>query len=197
MLCSYSFSKTNNGISIFIVKRTEWDTESNRNRRVWKFLSFCFVLSTMIEWTKRLNAAFGASFLWLICLVYFTQVSILHIFFIFMWVFVFLRDLIVSYWFCQIRCWMLLINSWSFFIHKCFMYFSAVIRLFFVAWWIDNHSYAFIDSITLLMQGFRSFVWTSISYQLKDNLKLSPSASQFVISVAFFPWSIKPLYGYG
>ncbi|XP_057433259.1 probable folate-biopterin transporter 4 [Lotus japonicus] len=70
----------------------------------------------MIEWTKRLNAAFGASFLWLICLVYFTQ-------------------------------------------------------------------------------GFRSFVWTSISYQLKDNLKLSPSASQFVISVAFFPWSIKPLYG--
>lgn len=47
------------------------------------------------------------------------------------------------------------------------------------------------------MQGFRSFVWTSISYQLKDNLKLSPSASQFVFSVAFFPWSIKPLYGYG
>ncbi|CAJ1964183.1 unnamed protein product [Sphenostylis stenocarpa] len=70
----------------------------------------------MIQWTKQLNAAFGASFLWLICLIYFTQ-------------------------------------------------------------------------------GFRSFVWTSISYQLKDNLKLSPSASQFVFSVAFFPWSIKPLYG--
>ncbi|KAG4920888.1 hypothetical protein JHK84_049738 [Glycine max] len=70
----------------------------------------------MIAWTKQLNAAFGASFLWLICLIYFTQ-------------------------------------------------------------------------------GFRSFVWTSISYQLKDNLKLSPSASQFVFSVAFFPWSIKPLYG--
>ncbi|KAJ6293245.1 hypothetical protein OIU78_025269 [Salix suchowensis] len=29
----------------------------------------------------------------------------------------------------------------------------------------------------------------------KDNLKLSPSASQFVSSIAFFPWSIKPLYG--
>ncbi|KAL9319782.1 hypothetical protein ACSQ67_011621 [Phaseolus vulgaris] len=70
----------------------------------------------MIQWTKQLNAAFGTAFLWLICLIYFTQ-------------------------------------------------------------------------------GFRSFVWTAISYQLKDNLKLSPSASQFVFSVAFFPWSIKPLYG--
>lgn len=28
----------------------------------------------MIRWIKQLNAAFGASFLWLICLVYFTQV---------------------------------------------------------------------------------------------------------------------------
>lgn len=46
------------------------------------------------------------------------------------------------------------------------------------------------------MQGFRSFVWTAVSYQLKDKLKLSPSASQFVSAVAFFPWSIKPLYGY-
>ncbi|KAE8125591.1 hypothetical protein FH972_020374 [Carpinus fangiana] len=70
----------------------------------------------MIGWVKQLNAAFGASFLWLICLIYFTQ-------------------------------------------------------------------------------GFRSFVWTAVSYQLKDGLKLSPSASQFVSSVAFFPWSIKPLYG--
>ncbi|XP_019054557.1 PREDICTED: probable folate-biopterin transporter 4 isoform X2 [Nelumbo nucifera] len=43
--------------------------------------------------------------------------------------------------------------------------------------------------------GFRSFVWTAVSYQLKDRLKLSPSASQFVFSVAYFPWSIKPLYG--
>ncbi|KAF9672977.1 hypothetical protein SADUNF_Sadunf11G0100400 [Salix dunnii] len=70
----------------------------------------------MIEWVKQLKKAFGASFLWLICLIYFTQ-------------------------------------------------------------------------------GFRSFVWTAVSYQLKDNLKLSPSASQFVSSIAFFPWSIKPLYG--
>ncbi|KAM7492695.1 hypothetical protein LguiA_035616 [Lonicera macranthoides] len=70
----------------------------------------------MIEWANRLRIAFGASFIWLVCLIYFTQ-------------------------------------------------------------------------------GFRSFVWTAVSYQLKDRLKLSPSASQFVTSVAFFPWSIKPLYG--
>ncbi|KAM3741342.1 hypothetical protein ACB098_08G169400 [Castanea mollissima] len=43
--------------------------------------------------------------------------------------------------------------------------------------------------------GFRSFVWTAVSYQLKDRLKLSPSASQFMSSIAFFAWSIKPLYG--
>ncbi|OIT01847.1 putative folate-biopterin transporter 4 [Nicotiana attenuata] len=70
----------------------------------------------MMGWLKQLCTAFGASFLWLVCLIYFTQ-------------------------------------------------------------------------------GFRSFVWTAVSYQLKDNLKLSPSASQFVTSIAFFPWSIKPLYG--
>ncbi|KAL7143188.1 hypothetical protein ABFS83_08G174600 [Erythranthe nasuta] len=70
----------------------------------------------MIQWLKQLRIAFGASFLWLVCLIYFTQ-------------------------------------------------------------------------------GFRSFVWTAVSYQLKDKLNLSPAASQFVTSVAFFPWSIKPLYG--
>ncbi|XP_058093651.1 probable folate-biopterin transporter 4 [Magnolia sinica] len=70
----------------------------------------------MITWIKQMRAAFGTSFLWLVCLIYFTQ-------------------------------------------------------------------------------GFRSFVWTAVSYQLKDILKLSPSASQFVVSIAFFPWSIKPFYG--
>ncbi|KAL8166957.1 hypothetical protein V2J09_008456 [Rumex salicifolius] len=70
----------------------------------------------MIEWLKQMRNAFGASFLWLICLVYFTQ-------------------------------------------------------------------------------GFKSFVWTAVSYMLKDELKCSPSVSQFVISVAFVPWSVKPLYG--
>ncbi|KAF7815805.1 putative folate-biopterin transporter 4 [Senna tora] len=70
----------------------------------------------MMKWMNQLRAAFGASFLWLICLIYFTQ-------------------------------------------------------------------------------GFRSFVWTAVSYHLKDKLNLSPSASQFVFSIAFFPWSIKPLYG--
>ncbi|KAL2943665.1 putative folate-biopterin transporter 4 [Bienertia sinuspersici] len=70
----------------------------------------------MLQWSNQLKSAFGASFIWIICLIYFTQ-------------------------------------------------------------------------------GFRSFVWTAVSYHLKDTLKLSPSASQFVSSVAFFPWSIKPLYG--
>ncbi|XP_047341856.1 probable folate-biopterin transporter 4 [Impatiens glandulifera] len=70
----------------------------------------------MIQWLNHLRLAFGASFLWLVCSIYFTQ-------------------------------------------------------------------------------GFRSFVWTAVSYQLKDKLELSPSASQFVSTVAFFPWSIKPLYG--
>ncbi|CAN0901047.1 Probable folate-biopterin transporter 4 [Linum grandiflorum] len=70
----------------------------------------------MREWTKQMKRSFGGSFLWLVCLIYFTQ-------------------------------------------------------------------------------GFRSFVWTAVSYQMKDKLKLSPSASQFVSSVAFFPWSIKPIYG--
>lgn len=54
----------------------------------------------------------------------------------------------------------------------------------------------FPNWMILLEQGFRSFVWTAVSYQLKDHLKLSPSASQFVSSVVFFPWSIKPFYGY-
>ncbi|PWA91543.1 Biopterin transport-related protein BT1 [Artemisia annua] len=45
------------------------------------------------------------------------------------------------------------------------------------------------------LYGFRSFVWTAVSYQLKDRLKLSPSSSQFVTSISFFPWSIKPIYG--
>ncbi|CAN8301880.1 unnamed protein product [Cochlearia groenlandica] len=70
----------------------------------------------MIHWFNNLRSAFGVAFLWLVCLIYFTQ-------------------------------------------------------------------------------GFRSFVWTAVSYQLKDRLELTPSASQFVFSVAFFPWSIKPLYG--
>ncbi|XP_071701337.1 probable folate-biopterin transporter 4 [Rutidosis leptorrhynchoides] len=70
----------------------------------------------MIKWIKQLRIAFGAPFLWLVCLIYFTQ-------------------------------------------------------------------------------GFRSFVWTAVSYQLKDRLVLSPSSSQFVTSSSFFPWSIKPVYG--
>lgn len=56
-------------------------------------------------------------------------------------------------------------------------------------------SFLWLICLIYFTQGFRSFVWTAISYQLKDNLHLTPSASQFVFSVAFFPWSIKPLYG--
>ncbi|XP_072999565.1 probable folate-biopterin transporter 4 [Typha latifolia] len=56
-------------------------------------------------------------------------------------------------------------------------------------------SFLWIVSLIYFTQGFRSFVWTAVSYQLKDILKLSPSASQFLVSVAYFPWSIKPIYG--
>ncbi|CAA6656571.1 unnamed protein product [Spirodela intermedia] len=56
-------------------------------------------------------------------------------------------------------------------------------------------SFLWLVSFVYFTQGFRSFVWTAVSYQLKDILKLSPSASQFVVSAAFFPWSIKPFYG--
>ncbi|KAH9803566.1 putative folate-biopterin transporter 4 [Citrus sinensis] len=56
-------------------------------------------------------------------------------------------------------------------------------------------SFLWLICLIYFTQGFRSFVWTAVSYQLKDKLKFSPSASQFVSAVAFFPWSIKPLYG--
>ncbi|XP_043688059.1 probable folate-biopterin transporter 4 [Telopea speciosissima] len=56
-------------------------------------------------------------------------------------------------------------------------------------------TFLWLISLVYFIQGFRSFVWTAVSYQLKDNLNLSPSASQLVFSVSFFPWSIKPLYG--
>ncbi|XP_042518988.1 probable folate-biopterin transporter 4 [Macadamia integrifolia] len=56
-------------------------------------------------------------------------------------------------------------------------------------------SFLWLISLVYFIQGFRSFVWTAVSYQLKDGLNLSPSASQLVSSVVFFPWSIKPLYG--
>eukprot|EP00271_Cylindrocystis_brebissonii_P009292 TRINITY_DN2400_c0_g1_i1.p1 TRINITY_DN2400_c0_g1~~TRINITY_DN2400_c0_g1_i1.p1 ORF type:complete len:935 (-),score=190.87 TRINITY_DN2400_c0_g1_i1:791-3595(-) len=44
-------------------------------------------------------------------------------------------------------------------------------------------------------QGFRAFPWVGISYLIKDELKLSPAASQLLTSTAFIPWSIKPVYG--
>ncbi|XP_077253950.1 major facilitator superfamily protein [Tasmannia lanceolata] len=56
-------------------------------------------------------------------------------------------------------------------------------------------SFMWLVSLIYFTQGFRSFVWTAVSYQLKDILKLSPSASQLVVSISFFPWNIKPIYG--
>lgn len=55
--------------------------------------------------------------------------------------------------------------------------------------------FLWLVSLIYFTQGFRTFVWTAVSYQMKDILKLSPAASQYVVSVAYFPWSIKPIYG--
>ncbi|CAM0145466.1 unnamed protein product [Urochloa decumbens] len=68
-------------------------------------------------------------------------------------------------------------------------------------WWPGRMGGAFGPSFLCLVcliyfiQGFRSFVWTAVSYQMKDMMKLSPSTSQFLVSLAYFPWSIKPIYG--
>lgn len=56
-------------------------------------------------------------------------------------------------------------------------------------------SFLWLVCLIYFIQGFRSFVWTAVSYQMKDMMKLSPSTSQFLVSVAYFPWSIKPIYG--
>ncbi|XP_049936639.1 probable folate-biopterin transporter 4 isoform X2 [Nymphaea colorata] len=60
-----------------------------------------------------------------------------------------------------------------------------------------NFGFPFLWLIVFIyfIQGFRSFVWMAVSFQLKDMLKLSPSTSQFLVSIAQSPWSIKPLYG--
>ncbi|CAO2175265.1 unnamed protein product [Urochloa humidicola] len=68
-------------------------------------------------------------------------------------------------------------------------------------WWPGRMGAAFGPSFLCLVcliyfiQGFRSFVWTAVSYQMKDMMKLPPSTSQFLVSLAYFPWSIKPIYG--
>ncbi|OEL20072.1 putative folate-biopterin transporter 4 [Dichanthelium oligosanthes] len=56
-------------------------------------------------------------------------------------------------------------------------------------------SFLCLVCLIYFIQGFRSFVWTAVSYQMKDVMKLTPSASQFLVSLAYFPWSIKPIYG--
>ncbi|KAJ1282384.1 hypothetical protein BS78_03G047700 [Paspalum vaginatum] len=68
-------------------------------------------------------------------------------------------------------------------------------------WWPGRLGAAFgppflcLVCLVYFIQGFRSFVWTAVSYQMKDMMKLSPSTSQFLVSLAYFPWSIKPIYG--
>ncbi|CAI0379930.1 unnamed protein product, partial [Linum tenue] len=111
----------------------------------------------MKAWAKQLKRSFGASFLWLVCLIYFTQVFALFF--------------VLSHERCHFFCTLVACGNAP-----------------------ENSERKVGRGWGLL--GFRSFVWTAVSYQLKDKLKLSPSASQFVSSVAFFPWSIKPLYGY-
>ncbi|CAI0379982.1 unnamed protein product [Linum tenue] len=110
----------------------------------------------MKAWAKQLKRSFGASFLWLVCLIYFTQVFALFF--------------VLSHERCHFFCTLVACGNAP-----------------------ENSERKVGRGWGLL--GFRSFVWTAVSYQLKDKLKLSPSASQFVSSVAFFPWSIKPLYG--
>ncbi|XP_076901434.1 putative folate-biopterin transporter 4 [Bidens hawaiensis] len=56
-------------------------------------------------------------------------------------------------------------------------------------------SFLWLICFIYFSQGLRSFVWTAVSYQLKYRLKLSSSASQFVTSISFVPWSIKPIFG--
>nr|CAB3471571.1 unnamed protein product [Digitaria exilis] len=57
--------------------------------------------------------------------------------------------------------------------------------------WLARMGAAFGPSFLCLVcliyfiQGFRSFVWTAVSYQMKDMMKLSPSTSQFLVSLAF------------
>ena len=73
---SSSYSRTENWEHT--KRETQTQTHTQKGFKEWVFF-----LSTMIQWTKQLNAAFGASFLWLICMIYFTQVSILQVLFSF------------------------------------------------------------------------------------------------------------------
>ncbi|GAB2294590.1 hypothetical protein Dimus_028791 [Dionaea muscipula] len=56
-------------------------------------------------------------------------------------------------------------------------------------------SFVWLVCSVYFIQGFSSSESIAISYHLKDVLKLSPSASQFVSAITTLPWSIKPLYG--
>ena len=76
-------------------------------------------ISTMIEWLKQLRKSFGFSFLWLICLIYFTQVgfSILPLssfasFFIYVCVWIwFCRWVSCSWELKLVGCWVLRVSG--------------------------------------------------------------------------------------
>ncbi|RVW40306.1 putative folate-biopterin transporter 4 [Vitis vinifera] len=139
----------------------------------------------MIEWLKQLRKSFGFSFLWLICLIYFTQ-GVEGFWFsdptfedLLIWVSGFGKVEVAEL--CSLMsfmtCWIVLV---------CDEFEGTPLAL---------NKKIEPSSVGNSQRGFRTFVWTAVSYQLKDRLKLSPSASQFVHSIAIFPWSIKPLYG--
>jgi folate/biopterin transporter len=70
----------------------------------------------------------------------------------------------------------------------------------FVVWIRKVHATFGLSSLTLVsvvyfVQGFGSFSQLSVSYLIKDTLKLQPAASQTVMTTASFPWNVKPLYG--
>lgn len=83
--------KTKASIQSFIHSNNIFNLNAQRSQKQkksndWEWIS-AFVLiveiresliflSKMIKWSNQLRAAFGASFLWLICLIYFTQVFI-------------------------------------------------------------------------------------------------------------------------
>lgn len=56
---------------------------------------------------------------------------------------------------------------------------------------MSNTSYLIISFYI----GFSSFVDLAIFYNLKDNLKLSPSETTTIIGLSILPWSFKPIYG--
>lgn len=59
-------------------RKMEWNNLKRcTQKRKYSEIAKWELESKMIEWVKQMKAAFGASFLWLVCLIYFTQVRII------------------------------------------------------------------------------------------------------------------------